>query len=61
MAYRVKKKSLSFFSGTVVGKNCDISVQLLPVVGGGCQVEVNIPIGSFDSGDKDGMKTLRIF
>src|SRR5262249_23633002 len=53
VAYKVKKKSLSLFSGTVVGKNCDISVQLLPVVGGGYQVEVSVPISGFDSGDKD--------
>jgi hypothetical protein len=41
------------FSRQVVGKNCDISAQLLPVVGGNYQVEVSIPITSFDSGDKD--------
>lgn len=53
VGYKFKKKSLSVFSHQVVGKNCDISAQLLPVVGGGYQVEVSIPISSFDSGDKD--------
>lgn len=53
VGYKVKKKSLSLFNGTVVGKNCDISAQLLPVVGGGYQIEVSVPIAGFDSGDKD--------
>lgn len=53
VAYKVKKKSLSLFNGTVIGKNCDISAQLVPVVGGGYQIEVSVPISGFDSGDKD--------
>lgn len=53
VGYKFKKKSLAMFSRQVVGKNCDISAQLLPVVGGNYQVEVSIPITSFDSGDKD--------
>lgn len=60
VAYKVKKKSLSLFSGTVVGKNCDISVQLLPVVGGGYQIEVSVPISGFDSGDKDRDQDVKI-
>lgn len=53
VGYKFKKKSLSMFSRQVVGKNCDISAQFLPVVGGGYQVEVSVPITAFDSGDKD--------
>jgi hypothetical protein len=53
VAYKAKRKTLSFINGSVVGKNCDISVQLLPVVGGGYQIEVNVPISGFDSGDRD--------
>jgi hypothetical protein len=53
VAYRVKKTSLVFFTGSpIIGKNCDISAQLLPAVGGGMQVEVSVPVASFDSGDK---------
>ena len=59
VGYKFKKKSLSMFSGQVVGKNCDISVQLLPVVGGNYQIEVSIPITSFDSGDKDWDQNFR--
>lgn len=54
VAYKVKKRTaLSLFSNNVIGTNCDISAQLLPMVGGGYQVEVSIPIAGFDSGDKD--------
>ena len=60
VAYKVKKKSFSVFSSTVVGKNCDISVQLLPVVGGGYQVDVSVPINGFDSGDRDRDQDVRV-
>lgn len=40
-------------SGTVIGRNCDISAQVLPEVGGLYHIEVNIPIRSFQSGDSD--------
>jgi hypothetical protein len=59
VAYKVRKKSLSLFSSTIIGKNCEISVQLLPVVGGDYQVEVSIPINSFDSEDKERDRDVR--
>jgi polyisoprenoid-binding protein YceI len=49
-------------SGEVIGKNCDVSAQILPDVGGIYRIEVNIPIRSFQSGDtsrdEDVAKTL---
>lgn len=57
VAYKVKMRSL--FSSKVVGKNCDVSVQLLPAVGGDYQIEVNVPISGFDSDDKERDKDVR--
>lgn len=37
--------------GEVVGRNCDVSAQVLPEVGGLYHIEVNIPVRSFTSGD----------
>lgn len=47
----------------VVGKNCDVSAQVLPEVGGLYHIEVNVPVRSFNSGDeerdKDVLKILK--
>ncbi len=51
VAYRVKKTMFLLKSDYVVGKNCEISVQVLPEVGGLYRVEVTIPIDGFSSGD----------
>src|ERR1700761_4803256 len=59
VGYKFKKKSLSLFSSQVVAKNCDVSAQLLPVVGGGYQIEVSVPVTSFESNDKDWDQDLR--
>lgn len=53
VAYRVEKVMFFVSSQDVVGKNCDISAQVLPEVGGLYHIEVNIPIRSFSSGDED--------
>lgn len=37
----------------VVGRNCDVSAQVLPEIGGLYRIEVNIPISSFSSGEAD--------
>jgi hypothetical protein len=64
VAYRAYK-SMFLFSpwSEVVGKNCDISAQVLPDVGGLYRIEVTIPIKSFDSDsstrDKDVAETLK--
>jgi polyisoprenoid-binding protein YceI len=53
VAYKAQKTMYMVSSGEVVGKNCDISAQVLPEVGGLYHIEVNVPIRSFQSGDTD--------
>ncbi|MGZ3722040.1 MAG: YceI family protein [Bdellovibrionales bacterium] len=53
VAYKAEKTMFLVSSGEVVGKNCDVSAQILPDVGGIYHIEVNIPIRSFQSGDTD--------
>jgi len=63
VAYKAEKTTLLFTSGEVIGKNCDISAQVLPEVGGLYHIEVIIPIRGFQSGsadrDEDVAKTLK--
>lgn len=63
VAYRARKTMFLVSSGEVIGRNCDISAQVLPEVGGLYHIEVNIPVKSFQSGDadrdEDVMKTLK--
>lgn len=62
VAYQVEKVLFFIKTQTVVGKNCDVSAQVLPELGGLYRIEVNIPIRSFRSGDserdKDVMRIL---
>lgn len=53
VAYRVEKTVLFVKSDKVVGKNCDVSAQVLPEVGGLYHIEVNVPIRGFTSDDAD--------
>lgn len=63
VAYKVVKTMFLISSDEVIGKNCDVSAQILPEVGGLYHIEVQIPIRSFDSGnedrDKDVVKILK--
>lgn len=63
VAYRVEKTTFFFKKDTVVGKNCEVSAQVLPEVGGLYHIEVNVPIRGFDSQDperdRDVMKILK--
>jgi polyisoprenoid-binding protein YceI len=63
VAYRARKTMFLISSSEVVGKNCDVSAQVLPEVGGLYRIEVNVPLKSFQSGDvdrdQDVMKTLK--
>lgn len=63
VAYRARKTMFLVTSNEVVGKNCDVSAQVLPDLGGLYHIEVNIPIKGFQSGDttrdEDVMKTLK--
>jgi hypothetical protein len=64
VAYKAEKIMFLFVnSDPVVGKNCDISAQVLPEVGGLYHIEVIIPISGFQSGDpgrdEDVGQTLR--
>lgn len=64
VAYRAQKTMFYVATTPVVGKNCDISAQVLPEVGGLYRIEVNIPIRSFSSGDtsrdEDVAKVLQV-
>jgi hypothetical protein len=53
VAYKVIKTMFLVSNSTVVGKNCDVSAQVLPEVGGLYHIEVNVPARSFKSGDLD--------
>ena len=53
VAYRAEKVVLFVARSEVVGRNCDVSAQVLPEVGGLYHIEVNIPLRSFRSGDTD--------
>lgn len=53
VAYKAEKVTFLFRKDAVIGKNCDISAQVLPEVGGLYHIEVNIPVRSFNSGDPD--------
>jgi hypothetical protein len=57
VGYKFKMKSL--FNSDVVAKNCDVSAQLLPMVGGGYQIEVSVPVSTFESRDKNWDQDLR--
>ncbi|MGE4132477.1 MAG: YceI family protein [Bdellovibrionales bacterium] len=63
VAYKVEKVVFFVKKDAVVGRNCDVSAQVLPEVGGLYHIEVNIPIRSFKSGegdrDRDVMKILK--
>jgi len=63
VAYRARKTMFLVSSNEVVGKNCDVSAQVLPEVGGLYRIEVNVPLKGFQSGDvdrdQDVMKTLK--
>lgn len=63
VAYRVQNTMFFFKTDTVTGKNCEVSAQVLPEVGGLYLIEVNIPIRGFNSDDserdKDVMKILK--
>lgn len=64
VAYKASKTTMLVSSSEVIGKNCDISAQVLPEVGGLYHIEVIVPIRSFQSGDngrdEDVAKTLHV-
>lgn len=63
VAYKARKTMFLVSANDVVGKNCDISAQVLPEVGGLYRIEVNVPLSGFQSGDssrdEDVAKTLK--
>lgn len=63
VAYRAKKRLFLISRVNVVGRNCDISSQVIPVVGGKSHLEIVIPSQNFRSGetkrDRDVAKLLR--
>jgi YceI-like domain len=64
VAYKAEKTMFLFKSDPVIGRNCDVSAQVLPDVGGIYHIEVIIPIRSFASGDasrdEDVAKSLKV-
>ncbi len=63
VAYKVVNTMFLVSNDAVVGKNCEISAQILPEVGGKYHIEVNVPVRGFKSGneerDKDVAKILK--
>jgi hypothetical protein len=53
VAYEVEKVTLFFARSEVIGKNCEVSAQVLPEVGGLYHIEVIIPLRGFSSGDSE--------
>lgn len=64
VAYKTKKRLFLITSVDVIGKNCDISSEVIPEPGELFHVEVSIPILSFESGeverDRDVAKLLKV-
>lgn len=63
VAYHAQKRLFFIRTVQVVGKNCDISAEVIPEPGGRFHVEVTVPVLSFDSGeierDRDVAKILK--
>ncbi len=64
VAYKTKKRVFFIASVGVIGKNCDISSEVIPEPGNLFHVEVSVPILSFESGeverDRDVAKFLKV-
>lgn len=62
VAYKAKKRLFLVRTIEVVGRNCEVSSQIIPVLGDQYYVEVNIPAATFRSGelerDRDVTKLL---
>jgi polyisoprenoid-binding protein YceI len=63
VAYHTNKRLFLIRSVQVVGKNCDITAEVIPEPGNRYHVEVTIPVWSFESGeierDRDVAKILK--
>ncbi|NJL24538.1 MAG: YceI family protein [Calothrix sp. SM1_5_4] len=53
VAYRAQKVMFFISRSEVIGRNCEVSAQVLPEVGGLYHIEVNVPLRGFSSGDAD--------
>ncbi len=53
VAYKTKKKIFFLHRVNVVGRNCQISSQVIPLVGGKMAFELQIPAQSFESGEPE--------
>ena len=64
VAYKTVKRLALIKKVDVVGKNCNVSAQMLPDVGGVYEFELLIPISDFESGemerDRDVRKLLKM-
>ncbi|MCB0357161.1 MAG: YceI family protein [Bdellovibrionales bacterium] len=64
VAYKAKKRMMFVKIVDVVGKNCSVTSQVLPDIGGFFAIKVAIPIENFESGeaerDKDVKKLLKV-
>ena len=63
VAYKAEKKIFLIKTVTVIGKNCDVSSQVIPQVDGSYAIEMSVPVLSFHSGeperDRDVVKVLK--
>lgn len=53
VAYRAERVLFFLSSAPVIGRNCEVSAQVLPEIGGLYHIEVNVPVQGFSSGDKE--------
>jgi hypothetical protein len=59
VAYVAKKKLMLIRTVEVVGKNCQVSSQVVPDVGGVYSYKLEIPIDRFESGEEERDKDVR--
>jgi len=53
VAYRAEKVAFFLSKSEVVGRNCEVSAQVLPELGNVYRIEVAVPLRGFRSGDTD--------
>lgn len=63
VAYKAEQKMFFVRNVSVIGKNCDVSSQIIPQVDGSYSFEMIVPVQGFRSGeperDRDVVKTLK--
>mgnify|MGYP000134285359 CR=1 FL=1 len=53
VAYKTEKRIFLVKNVTVIGKNCDVSSQVIPQVDGSFSIEMSVPVEGFHSGEPE--------